>query len=155
MGCSLINYPFWGTPIVIRIFLDGILHSKPSILEYPHFQDTPIHQDSDTASVSGQSWETCETNTSLIWGFPSMGVPLKIDGLHGNIPLKINDLGVPLFQETTICNPFVNFVFSKMVWVVEGSLGRILGHPHVFVAKYCGLGQNQTNIDLECEDIYI
>ena len=70
-------------------------------------------------------------------------------------PIKINDLGVPLFQETTICNPFVNFVFSKMVWVVEGSLGRILGHPHVFVAKYCGLGQNQTNIDLECEDIYI
>ena len=36
----------------------------------------------------------------LIWGFPKMGVPPKM--VRDNF-IKMDDLGVPLFQETPIC----------------------------------------------------
>ena len=36
-----------------------------------------------------------------IWGFPKMGIPQNGGFIREN-PIKMDDLGVPLFQETTI-----------------------------------------------------
>ena len=36
------------------------------------------------------------------WGFPEMGVPQNGWFIWEN-PIEMDDLGVPLFQETTIC----------------------------------------------------
>ena len=46
-----------------------------------------------------------------IWGFPSMGIP-KIGCFFWEHPTKMDELGVPLFQETSICG----FVGDPQPW---------------------------------------
>ena len=51
-------------------------------------------------SISGFPWP---------WGYPTM------DGLYGENPIKMDDLGVPLFQETSIWR-YIKLVYEKLDW---------------------------------------
>ena len=54
-------------------------------------------------------WQ-CLRTPCLIWVFPKIGVSPKMDGLLEN-PIKMDDLGVPLFLETPIC---LRLFFNRM-----------------------------------------
>ena len=63
----------------------------------------------------------------IIWVFPKIGVPQSGWFVMEN-PIKMDDLGVPLFSETSICeNPMIN---SKMAFVAaKAGLEHHFGLP--------------------------
>ena len=113
-------HPYLGKiPNLTNIFQMGWNHQLESFVRISDFEGLKIH------SVFRQSWKTVTKkprfwkmnkiykttgtwkSNGKIWVFPTIGgKPPKMDGENNGkpvkTPIKMNDLGVPLFSETSI-----------------------------------------------------
>ena len=100
---------------------------------------------------------------SKIWVFPKTGVP-QMDGLQWKTLLKMDDLGVPLFSETSILGPLIlkqiHLIFD---WNLSSSQATtfLVMHPPSSVTREQHVkqgGSTEQNLRTETgtkDDIYI